>query len=55
VASFKRGEPRWELLGADHAAELPAVRWKLQNFRRMGEARSTGGVAELERALEQGS
>lgn len=54
LVSFKRGEPRWELLGVEHAAGLPAVRWKLQNLDRMGDARRRAAVAELERALEGG-
>jgi hypothetical protein len=54
LVSFKRGEPRWELLGVEHAAELPAVRWKLQNLDRMGEAQRRAAAADLERALEDG-
>jgi predicted nucleotidyltransferase component of viral defense system len=54
LVSFKRGEPRWELLGVEHAAALPAVRWKLQNLERMGEARRRAAVTDLERALNTG-
>ena len=54
LVSFKRGEPRWDLLAVEHAAELPAVRWKLQNLGRMGEERRRAAVAGLERALEDG-
>jgi predicted nucleotidyltransferase component of viral defense system len=54
LVSFKRGEPRWDLLGVHHAAELPAVRWKLQNLGRMGEERRRAAVAALERALDDG-
>lgn len=53
LVSFKRGEPRWDLLGVEHVAELPAVRWKLQNLGRMEEARRRAAVAELERALDK--
>jgi predicted nucleotidyltransferase component of viral defense system len=52
LVSFKRGEPRWELLGISHAPDLPAVRWKLHNLERMGEARRKAAVEELERALQ---
>jgi hypothetical protein len=52
LVSFKRGEPRWELLGVSHAPDLPAVRWKLHNLERMGEARRKAAVEELERALQ---
>lgn len=53
LVSFKRGEPRFDLLGVEHAAELPAVRWKLHNLERMGEGRRRAAVNELERALEE--
>ncbi len=51
LLSFKRGEPRWELLGVAHAPDLPAVRWKLHNLGRMDAARRRQAVADLEHAL----
>jgi len=51
LLSFKRGEPRWDLLGVAHAPDLPAVRWKLHNLERLGAARRREAVAELERVL----
>jgi hypothetical protein len=51
LLSFKRGEPRWELLGVAHAPDLPAVRWKLHNLDRMGEASRKRAIGDLERAL----
>lgn len=51
LLSFKRGEPRWELLGVAHAPELPAVRWKQLNLERMGKAKRAAAVALLEKAL----
>lgn len=35
LLSFKRGEPDWSLFEEPSAAELPAVRWKLINIRRL--------------------
>jgi hypothetical protein len=32
LVSFKRGEPQWDLLGLPGIADLPAVRWRLQNL-----------------------
>ena len=29
------GQPEWQLLSCRHAAELPAIRWKLQNLARL--------------------
>lgn len=53
LLSFKRGAPRWELLGVEHAPELPAVRWKLQNLDRMTAERRSDAIANLERVLER--
>jgi predicted nucleotidyltransferase component of viral defense system len=39
LLSFKAGEPDWGLLNLEGAAELPAVRWKLQNIRQMTPAK----------------
>lgn len=54
LLSFKKLEPRWDLLDIPHAAELPAVRWKLHNLARMEKARHREAVADLEKALEGG-
>ncbi|SEQ39288.1 Nucleotidyl transferase AbiEii toxin, Type IV TA system [Amphritea atlantica] len=35
LLSFKRGEPDWSLFEEPSAAELPAVRWKLNNIQRL--------------------
>jgi predicted nucleotidyltransferase component of viral defense system len=54
LLGFKRGEPDWDLLGLPHIAELPAVRWKLQNLRSISDDRRAGLLANLERAIESG-
>lgn len=54
LLGFKRGQPDWDLLGLPHVAELPAVRWKLQNLRSISDERRAGLLANLERALESG-
>lgn len=51
LLSFKRGEPGWDLLGVTHAADLPAVRWKLQNLARMSPERRREALDNLERVL----
>ena len=53
LVSFKRLEPRWNLLGVEHAPNLPAVRWKLHNLERMGRKARDGAVRELERVLAE--
>jgi hypothetical protein len=35
IVSIKEGKPRWDLLGVSGIENLPAIRWKLQNIRRM--------------------
>lgn len=54
LLGFKRGAPDWDLLGLPHVAELPAVRWKLQNLRSISDDRRAGLLANLERAIESG-
>ena len=39
LVSLKKGEPEWSLLGIEKVEELPAVRWKLQNIRKMDNAK----------------
>lgn len=51
LLSFKRGEPGWDLLGVTHAADLPAVRWKLQNLARMSPEKRREALDNLERVL----
>lgn len=51
LLSFKTGEPDWRLLKHDHAQELPAVRWKLQNVRRLGSAQREAALKTLENVL----
>ncbi|HXV79756.1 MAG TPA: nucleotidyl transferase AbiEii/AbiGii toxin family protein [Candidatus Binatia bacterium] len=52
LLSFKRGDPKWDLLNIEHAAGLPAVRWKLQNLDQMGESKRNNAIQDLVRALE---
>jgi hypothetical protein len=35
LASFKRGNPDWDILNISHAEKLPAVQWRLQNLAKM--------------------
>lgn len=53
LLSFKQGKPRWELLAVEHAAALPAVRWKLKNIAAMGAEQHRQAVANLEKTLER--
>lgn len=53
LLSFKRMQPRWELLGVPHAPDLPAVQWKMLNLSRMEPPRHREVVQNLERVLER--
>lgn len=52
LMSFKTGEPKWELLGVEHASELPAVRWKLHNLTQMKSEQRRAAIATLEKTLQ---
>lgn len=51
LLSVKRGEPDWDALGIPHLRDLPALQWKLQNIRRMDDAKRRAALAELENVL----
>ena len=53
LLSVKRGEPDWDALGIPHLRDLPALQWKLQNIRRMDDAKRRAALAKLECALGQ--
>jgi predicted nucleotidyltransferase component of viral defense system len=51
LLSFKAGEPDWGLLNLEGAAELPAVRWKLQHIRKMSPAKHQVVIDRLRAVL----
>lgn len=51
LLSFKSGEPDWALLGVAGAAELPAVRWKIDNLARLDPDRRGQLLSDLEKVL----
>jgi len=52
LISFKKGEPDWDLLGLPHVAELPAVRWKVQNMARLPGPRRAALIDGLAKVLD---
>ncbi len=38
LLSLARNEPNWDLLGIEHLAQLPGIRWKLENLGRLAKA-----------------
>ncbi len=56
LLSVKSGVPAWKLLDVPHAAELPAVRWKLYNIAQLkrNPVKYEEAFAKLRRALGHG-
>jgi predicted nucleotidyltransferase component of viral defense system len=52
LASFKRGEPDWKLLGIPHAEQLPAIQWRLQNLAKMDREKRQRLIDGLLKALD---
>ena len=58
LLSLAGGEPAWELMTCPHLAEMPAIRWKLQNLdklKKANKAKFRQQTDELRERLEWGS
>jgi len=53
LLSFKKGKPEWELLSVKHAQDLPAVKWKLLNIKRMSPLKRRQAYQKLADYLEK--
>lgn len=51
LISFKRGEPKWDLVPLPHLKELPGVRWKLLNIKKMSDHKHRKALKKLEEVL----
>lgn len=51
LVSFKRGEPDWDLLGLSGIADLPAVKWRLQNLATLPKDKRDALVGRVEDVL----
>lgn len=51
LVSFERGDPDWALLGLEHVADLPAIRWRQLNLDKLGADARSGLVRNLEQIL----
>lgn len=52
LRSLVRAQPDWSLLSIPHLAELPAIRWRLQNLEQLSR-RQPGRVRALADALDE--
>jgi predicted nucleotidyltransferase component of viral defense system len=52
LISFEQGEPEWGLINVPHAAQLPAVQWRLQNLATVAAKKREKLVEDLRNALE---
>ena len=51
LVSVKRGKPEWNLLRIDHLDQLPSIRWKLINIRRMDPVKHKAALDRLIKVL----
>ena len=51
LISLKMGEPEWALLGVENIQNMPAVKWKLHNIRKMDAKRREKSLEHLRRKL----
>lgn len=51
LVSFERGEPDWPLLGFEHVADLPAVKWRQRNLDSLDDDKRSRLVDNLSRVL----
>jgi predicted nucleotidyltransferase component of viral defense system len=52
LLSIKSGTPKWNLLEIPEIERLPAIRWKLDNIKRMEKKEHNTAMAKLARVLE---
>jgi predicted nucleotidyltransferase component of viral defense system len=55
LLSMKRGTPEWNRLGIEHLEQLPALRWKLLNIRKMSPDKHREALEKLTRILTTAS
>jgi predicted nucleotidyltransferase component of viral defense system len=51
IISFKQGNPEWDLMPVSHLKDLPGVRWKLLNIRKMDNQKHEDMLEKLEVVL----
>lgn len=54
LIAFKKGDPQWNLMPVSHLKNLPGVKWKLLNIRKMDEKKHQEMLKKLEEVLSEG-
>ena len=54
LLSVKAGTPDWRDIDLDGVADLPAVKWKMKNLKRMDKDKHRAALARLRRVLDDG-
>jgi predicted nucleotidyltransferase component of viral defense system len=52
IVSVKEGMPQWDLIGIEGVENLPAVKWKLINIRKMNQSKHSKAVQKLRGYLQ---
>ena len=51
LISVKKGTPNWDHIQIAHVANLPSIKWKLQNLNKMDRQKAQDYLAKLEAVL----
>jgi predicted nucleotidyltransferase component of viral defense system len=52
LLSFKKGDPKWELLGVQELSSFPALQWKLLNIQKMEKRKHQDQIKKLEAVFQ---
>ncbi len=52
LISFKKGEPRWDLISIENIQHFPSVKWKLHNIQNMIQTKRHQALVLLEKNLQ---
>lgn len=52
LIGFKEGNPDWNLIPFDHIEELPSVKWKILNLKKMSKVKRDEAIQKLKDTLE---
>ena len=55
LLGFKKGDPDWSLLPFENVHELPSVKWKMLNLKKMDKQKRTEALEKLENTLDNKS